>query len=98
MRSSRVFLAALFLVCVGLLPACGRRNAPRPETGTATPEELVAAYRRAHDAADLEQFRRLDLTSALLPEWGPVNAEYASELRRLFRLLLTEVRFVPAPP
>src|SRR5439155_17391398 len=30
--------------------------------------------------------------------WRPVNGEYGAELRRLFRLRLDEVRFVPAPP
>ena len=100
MRGSQVLLATLFSACVGLVLACGGvgRNGPRPDTGTATPEELVAAYRRAHEAGQPEQFRQFDLTLALLPEWGPVNAEDAAELRRLFRLRLTEVRFVPAPP
>jgi hypothetical protein len=99
MRGRRVLLASVS-VCVGLMLACGGfgRNGPRADTGTASPEELVAAYRRAHEAGDPEQFRQFDLTLALLPEWGPVNRDYAAELRRLFKLRLDEVRFVPAPP
>ena len=100
MRRSRVLLAVQFSVFVGLALACGGfgRNGPRPDTGAATPEELVAAYRRAHEAGDPEQLRQIDLAQALLPEWGPFPGDYAAELRRLFRLRLTEVRFVPAPP
>src|SRR3954454_24495794 len=96
-RGTAVLVASL---AVGLLAGCPRpgRQGPRPGTGAATPEELVAAYRRAHEAGDPEQFRQFDLTLALLPEWGPVNSDYAAELRRLFRLRLDEVRFVPAPP
>jgi hypothetical protein len=99
MRTRRVLPAILCSACVGLVLACGGivRNAPRPSTGAATPEELVAAYRRAHEAGDPQQFRQFDLTLALLPEWGPVNGEYAAELRRLFRLRLDDVRYVPAP-
>ena len=100
MHTRRVRLAILCPACVGLVLACGGvgGNGPRPGTGAATPEELVAAYRRAHEAADPEQFRQFDLNLALLPAWGPVNSTYAAELRRLFRLRLDEVRFVPAPP
>jgi hypothetical protein len=100
MRTRRLLLAVLAAAWVGLVFACSGagRNGPRPGTGAATPDELVAAYRRAHEAGDPEQFRQFDLTLALLPEWGPVNSEYAAELRRLFRLRLDDVRFVPAPP
>lgn len=99
MRGSRVLLAALLSVCAGFVLACGfGRDGPRPDTGAASPEELIDAYRRTHEAGDLEQVRQIDLGQALLPKWGPFPGDYATELRRLFRLRLTEVRFVPAPP
>jgi len=90
----------VFVVACAFLAGCEGciRSSPRSGTGAATAEELVAAYRRAHEANDPEQFRQFDLTLSLLPEWGPVNAEYAAELRRLFRLRLDDVRFVSATP
>src|SRR5262249_51903055 len=81
-RGSAVFVAGL---AAGLLPGCPRQG-PRPETGVAMTEELVAAYRRAHEAGDPEKFREFDLTLALLPEWGPVPSDYAANLRNLFKL------------
>jgi hypothetical protein len=93
-RVTAVLVASL---AAGLLPGCPGRQGPRPGTGAATPEELVAAYRRAHEAGDPEQFRQFDLTLALLPEWGPVSGDYAADLRKLFKLRLGEVRFAEMP-
>ncbi len=97
MRLRRVLLAVLTSTCAGLMLACGIfvRNAAALEElhGAATWEELVATYRRAHEADDPEQILKL-----AHDPFTRGSSEYAANLRRLFRLQLDEVRFIPMPP
>jgi hypothetical protein len=89
----------LIVVGVGVLLSCGGavREGPRPASGAATIEELVAVYREAHLNKDPERLRKIDLTLSLLADWIPMNQDIRSRLLGLFELDLEEVRVVEMP-
>jgi hypothetical protein len=89
----------LIVLGVGPLLSCGGvvREGPRPASGAATIEELVAVYREAHLNKDPERLRKIDLTLSLLADWIPMNQDIRSRLLGLFELDLEEVRVVEIP-
>src|SRR5205809_7455960 len=93
-------LRVLVVLLVGMILSCGgvaRQDGPRPGSGAATVEELVAFYREAHANKGPERLGKIDFTRSLLADWVPMNAEQKATLLGLFELDLEDVRVVEMP-
>jgi hypothetical protein len=88
---------ALPLAVAAIVYGLVLRDAPRPGTGAADVEELVAAYRRAHDRKDPARLHDLELTLLAEPRVNPTDAQVRGALQGLVELTLEGVRLEPMP-
>jgi hypothetical protein len=90
-----VLIMLVLRLALWLFLASFARDSPRPGSGAASVEELVALYTEAHRAKDPERYLRLDLVRALT-NWGS-SKQTEAIVRGLSELELEEARAVEMP-